>query len=1162
MTVSLLHVRPSGRTPLDFSGTALDDVSVTTVTTEAGALDALAGSEFDCVVAEQSLDAGTGLAVLRQVRDRRPSLPVVLCSATADGHLASEATRYDVTAYHLRDGAETVEERVADALADRAVAADESGLPAALSDGATTTHGTAFASIADTLTDAVVTIDADSYIHFANDSLSTLTGYDHREVIGEPFTKLMPEQYREDHLQAVTEYVDSGERTLDWDYLELALEHADGHEIPVTVSFSEFERDGNRFFTGVLRDVSSRKSQARSLRDLHEVASDPSLSAMEKIRAVVDQHRERLGVSFAFLSRIEDDTETFLAVVGDTDLAADGAEYPLSDTYCQHTIDSEEPVVVTDPEQARALDARVHAATGLSCYLGETVTVDGEQYGTLCFADTKAREEAFDEADVAFLEVLADWVGYELQQREQREQLREERQRVENVLERVDDAFFALDDDWRFTYFNRRAEEVLGRSSEAVMGENIWEVYEDALGSTFDEKYHEAMDRQEPVTFEEYYPPLDQWFQVSAYPSEDGLSVYFSDVTDRRRYTRALSKMHEATRDLARDGTVDAVAQTVLSATVDVLGCPVGAIRQYDADTDRIRPVALTEAVREMDGERPAYSGDCWGLGEAMDRQEPVHVEDFQARARAEPDGPGADELADVTSALFVPIDETRLLSLGTTDPDGFDEQTRSLAELLASHAALAFERVERERELRVYETVLESVQGMVYAMDTEERLALATDRLASWLGYDRDELVGSGPDIVLDEAEIERFRAAIASLRDSEKASTTVETELVTADGSRLPAEIEISAVLEGSGFDGTIGVVRDLTELRETRQQLELERDRFSYLFDSVPDAIVDVRFADGRPVVEATNDAFNDIFGYSDETVVGESLNEFILPDSKREAGERIDEYALDGESWQGEVRRLTDEGFRYFIFRGIPYRDSEGDLRGFGIYTDITERKQRERRLQVLNRVFRHNLRNDLTILLGYAEMLRDDVEDERLADVAASLCERIHSVSALSEEARAVQETLGDQPDSRHSESLQAFLTAAVEDCLAGETEATVEVDVDPELRAAVDERLGLAVRNLVENALEHAGEAPQVRVSAAADGDVLTLSVADDGPGIPDLEWNVVTGKQEITQLSHSSGLGLWTVKWVADSYGGRIEREGSDLGGTRVVLRLPVLDG
>ena len=115
------------------------------------------------------------------------------------------------------------------------------------------------------------------------------------------------------------------------------------------------------------------------------------------------------------------------------------------------------------------------------------------------------------------------------------EALQESNSRIRNILESITDAFFALDSDWRFTYVNSEAEHVLQRPREELLGKNVWEEFPEAVGSAFYREYHKALHEQTTVEFEEFYPPLGIWVDVRAYPSEDGLSIYFRDVTERRQ---------------------------------------------------------------------------------------------------------------------------------------------------------------------------------------------------------------------------------------------------------------------------------------------------------------------------------------------------------------------------------------------------------------------------------------------------------------------------------------------------------------------------------------------------------------------------------------------------------------------------------------------------
>ncbi|MCA0146991.1 SpoIIE family protein phosphatase [Blastococcus sp. LR1] len=107
--------------------------------------------------------------------------------------------------------------------------------------------------------------------------------------------------------------------------------------------------------------------------------------------------------------------------------------------------------------------------------------------------------------------------------------------RVARVLEAMKAAFFTLDREWRFTYVNAEAERVLGASREELHSGVLWELFPAAVGSDFERHYRAAVELGSERMFEAYYPaPLDAWFEVRAWPTPDGLSVSFLDVTERR----------------------------------------------------------------------------------------------------------------------------------------------------------------------------------------------------------------------------------------------------------------------------------------------------------------------------------------------------------------------------------------------------------------------------------------------------------------------------------------------------------------------------------------------------------------------------------------------------------------------------------------------------
>jgi PAS domain S-box-containing protein len=139
---------------------------------------------------------------------------------------------------------------------------------------------------------------------------------------------------------------------------------------------------------------------------------------------------------------------------------------------------------------------------------------------------------------------------------------------VTRVLEAMPAGFYNLDREWRFTHINAEAERLLGRSREDLLGKVLWDAWPAANDSEFEENYRTAVRTGLPVSFDAYYPPpLDGWYELRAWPTPDGLSVYFLEVTERRQVQQQAERAAARLALLARvsaelAGTLDVVAAT------------------------------------------------------------------------------------------------------------------------------------------------------------------------------------------------------------------------------------------------------------------------------------------------------------------------------------------------------------------------------------------------------------------------------------------------------------------------------------------------------------------------------------------------------------------------------------------------------------------------
>ncbi|MFD1642090.1 PAS domain-containing sensor histidine kinase [Halohasta litorea] len=341
------------------------------------------------------------------------------------------------------------------------------------------------------------------------------------------------------------------------------------------------------------------------------------------------------------------------------------------------------------------------------------------------------------------------------------------------------------------------------------------------------------------------------------------------------------------------------------------------------------------------------------------------------------------------------------------------------------------------------------------------------------------------------------------------------------------------------------------------------------FRHLFEELEDAVVKFELVDreersssssraepgeSEPVIIDANDAFTDVFGYDGETVIGEPLNELIVPAAKRAEAAQFDQRTQDGESNAAIVERMTDEGERKFVYRGVPYEEDYG----FAIYSDITDELQRERHLDVLHRVLRHNLRNDLTVVLGMASRIIETTAEDETRAAATKIKQTASELSQLSDEANTIAKVLGEQATVRPVE-LDPLVSDVVADIESRFEAAAISADIPTDTAVSANDKLQIVLRSLLDNAIRH-NDSPEPRATVTAerpDPSTVELEVIDNGPGIPAAEQRIITDDDEITPLNHGSGLGLWLVKWIVDTYGGSLDIETPQSGGTVVRLRL-----
>ncbi len=397
----------------------------------------------------------------------------------------------------------------------------------------------------------------------------------------------------------------------------------------------------------------------------------------------------------------------------DDEMAADSSSETTDDSLPERTGRGLEPTITTDREwnvvdwdprldDRLAVDESRAAGSSLDevfpALADQTVRTLGErtlESGESGTAEITAGDGGWLELRTVPVDAGLVWFVRDVTERKRYEQeLKEARHRLENTLERIDDVFFVLDTDEKFVLLNSRAEFVLDLDSEAVVGEGFWDVFPAAVSTTFYHEFTEAMDTQEPTSFEEYYRPLDSWFEVNAYPSEDGLSVFLRDVTEQVQLQQKLESLHDTTQELIVAQSDQEIAREAVQAAVDVLDFPLTICWHFDDTRRQLQPLSWSEAVADrVDDVQPieADSGMAW---DAHDKST-LRVIDSVTIVTPNSHHPG-----DVGSALLVPLGEYGLLGTYADEEAAFDETDIELLRVLATAVESAMARSMRERQL------------------------------------------------------------------------------------------------------------------------------------------------------------------------------------------------------------------------------------------------------------------------------------------------------------------------------------------------------------------------------------------------------------------------------------------------------------------------------
>lgn len=601
------------------------------------------------------------------------------------------------------------------------------------------------------------------------------------------------------------------------------------------------------------------------------------------------------------------------------------------------------------------------------------------------------------------------------------------------------------------------------------------------------------------------------------------------------------------------------VAADALEAAITSLGelfdGQIASLWEHDVEAGLLRPVASTPTARELFDGIPTFDegSPSW---EVFHAGEPRAFSDLGA----EPGVHNAE--TPIRSELIIPIGDYGVLNVGSLVAGAFDELDRSLAELVAATTGVVLSRTETNRRLAAaHERLAFALEGTdtgMFEWDPDTDTVAWDEPLARLFDLQAPE----EPARVVDRLRLreredpEAFLSHVLPPDRNEVAETLVSAVAGTegpsvaqfrvrrGDGSVRWLSLRVNVVPDGDGAESVVGFCTDITDQIHEEQRFEA---LIAHSTDIVLVVDTDRRIRYASPGVSA-------VLGYDAASLLDtDPLSVVHAADASR-VRDVLDRLVGDRARTAERVEcrvRAADGSWLWFELATSTHRHDAVD--GYIVDArEVTRRKRQEKQLDMLNRVIRHNVRNDLNIIDGFAGELLDH-DDPAVRRDAARIRRTTTKWMRLSEKVRTIERQV-DAAD--RSETLPApEACERVLSRLGSDRGERVVIDDVDDVAAPVG--IVAAVAELCENGFKHADRYDvTVRLSVVAEADQLLVRVTDDGPGIPDPERQVLEQGRE-TPLVHGSGLGSWLVHMTTTALGGEVEVD-TGAAGSVVTLRLP----
>jgi len=496
------------------------------------------------------------------------------------------------------------------------------------------------------------------------------------------------------------------------------------------------------------------------------------------------------------------------------------------------------------------------------------------------------------------------------------ETLKEREERYRELANSITDVFFAMDDRLRYTYWNKASEILTGIPAEDALGKCLPEIFPDTPGIKRAEKtYRSVLRTQQPQTFVNDYIDRDgrhYIFEISAYPSRAGISVFVRDITERKRAEESLQQSEEKYRALFDSSGIGMFAMD--AETMRIVICNQAAARMFGfSSTEEAIGVNPLDFILPEDKDK-AFEITT----KEMFEQDLRRTHEYRVVNKD-----GREGWASVTGARIM--------------HEGRSAGLVSLTDITERKQAVEALRQSEER----YRTMLEEMEDAYFEVDLGGHLTFVNNSVCRDLGYSKEELMGMSESVfgVFNEV----YRTNMPNKGFSWKTTRK--------DGSHGFAETSVSPMRNNKGeIIGFSGVGRDVTERKQTEAALRQSEENYRALFDS---AVIGAFVIDAETMkVVIANQAALEVFGFSSlEEVIGVDPLDFVHPDDRERVFKIITKDMFEQDLRQtNELRAITKDGKEIWISATGSRITHAGRLAGLISFTEITERKQAEEALK--------------------------------------------------------------------------------------------------------------------------------------------------------------------------------------------------------------------